>query len=136
MFKKIFLYFFYHNFFRFAVSGGIATLVDIGLLYILTEYIGIWYLISSVFSFLIGSLTHFTISRYFVFKSFEKTYWRQYASFFIIHLGGLTINTAGLYVLVEFCHIYYILAKLLTVILGVAWTFWANKKFTFQHQQL
>ncbi len=121
-----------YQFIRFSCSGSIATLVDITGLYILTEYLGVWYLISSVFSFLIGSLTHFTISRYWVFQNQEKTFWRQYRSFFLIHLGGLTINTVGLYVLVEYAHIYYIIAKLMVVVLGVAWTFLANKKITFK----
>jgi putative flippase GtrA len=132
MFKKIFDYFWSRIFWRFAFSGGIATLTDIILLYILTEYLNIWYLVSSVFSFLVGSLTHFTISRYWVFQNLEKSYWRQYASFFLIHLGGLIINVLGLYLLVEFVGIYYIIAKLLVVVLGVSWTFWGNKKFTFK----
>ena len=126
--------FFNNKFIRFAISGGMATLIDIALLYCLTEFIGLWYLISSIFSFLIGSLAHFTISRRWVFKNFDKPYWRQYFPFFLIHLGGLAINTAGLYVLVEFMGIYYIIAKLLVVILGVGWTFWGNKKFTFKDQ--
>ncbi len=122
-----------NKFIRFSISGGVATLVDISLLYILTEYIGIWYLISSIFSFITGSITHFTISRHWVFKNFKKTFWHQYKSFFAIHLGGLAINITGLYILVEYFDIYYILAKLLVVVLGVTWTFFANKKFTFNN---
>lgn len=132
MLKKIFQYFFDNKFFRFAISGGVATATDVALLYLLTEFVGMWYLLSSVFSFMIGSLTHFTISRYWVFKNFDKSYWRQYSSFFLIHLGGLAINITGLYILVEFIEIYYIIAKLMVVVLGVSWTFWGNKKFTFK----
>ena len=123
-----------YQFIRFSLSGTIATLIDIILLYILTEYVGIWYLISSIFSFMAGSIAHFNISRHWVFKNHQQTFWRQYRSFFIIHLGGLTINTAGLYILVQFLHLYYILAKLMVVVLGVSWTFTANKKFTFKSQ--
>ncbi len=126
--NKIFKY----QFIRFVVSGTTATLVDISLLYIITEYIGLWYLLSSIFSFLAGSITHFTISRHWVFNNRQKTFWRQYKSFFIIHLGGLAINTTGLYLLVQFLHIYYLLAKLMVVVLGVGWTFTANKKITFK----
>lgn len=136
MIKIIFFTLIKNKFLRFVISGSIATVVDVAILYALTEYLGIWYLTSSVFSFLAGSLTHFTISRHWVFKNLEKTYWRQYLPFFVIHLGGLAINTAGLYILVEFLQIYYILAKLLIVILGVGWTFTANKKFTFKDRQI
>ena len=129
--NKIFGY----QFIRFSCSGTIATSIDIGLLYTLTEYLSIWYLVSSIFSFLVGSVTHFTISRYWVFKNQEKTFWRQYSSFFLIHLGGLAINTSGLYILVEFYHLYYLLAKLMVIILGVSWTFLANKKITFKKIQ-
>ncbi|NMC51615.1 GtrA family protein [Candidatus Kuenenbacteria bacterium] len=132
IFKKIINYFLQKKFIRFAISGGIATVVDISLLYILTEWLGIWYLISSVFSFLVGSITHFSISRAWVFDDRGKKYWQQYKSFFVIHLVGLAINTAALYILVEYFDVYYIAAKIITVIFGVSWTFWANKKLTFE----
>ncbi len=134
MFKNFWNKLIKYKFIRFAFSGSIATIIDIILLYILTEYIGIWYLISAIFSFLVGSITHFSISRHWVFKNLEKTFWRQYLSFFIIHLGGLAINITGLYILVEYFKIYYIIAKLLVVILGVTWTFLGNKKFTFKNK--
>ncbi len=117
---------------RFAFSGAIGTLVDLILLFMFTEWFGIWYLVSSVFSFMFGSVTHFTISRFWVFKNLEKTFWHQYASFFVVHLGGLCINTAVLYTLVEYGRLYYLFAKIITVFFGVSWTFWANKKFTFK----
>ncbi|HOZ36702.1 MAG TPA: GtrA family protein [bacterium] len=132
MLKRIFDYFLNKKFIRFAISGGVATLVDVAILYTLTEWAGIWYLLSSVFSFLIGSITHFAISRTWVFDKIEKPFWQQYQSFFVIHLGGLTINTTALYLLVEYWGLYYILAKMITVLFGVSWTFWANKKFTFK----
>ncbi len=132
MFKKIIFYFQNNKFVRFAVSGAIGTLVDLALLFIFTEWFAVWYLISSVFSFLFGSVTHFTVSRFWVFKNFEKTFWRQYASFFLVHLGGLGVNTLALYILVEYAHIYYLIAKIITVFFGVSWTFWANKKVTFK----
>jgi len=133
VFRKIINYFLNKKFIRFAISGGVATSVDIALLYALTEWGGIWYLISSVFSFLVGSITHFSISRRWVFDQTNKTFWRQYQSFFVIHLGGLAINLMALYILVEYFNIYYILAKIITVVCGVSWTFWANKKFTFKY---
>ncbi len=126
---------FKRQFIRFSCSGMVATTVDVCLLYFLTSYVGIWYLLSSIFSFLIGSITHFSISRHWVFKNKEKSFWRQYHSFFIIHLGGLAINTTGLYILVTFAHIYYLLAKIMIVFLGVGWTFLANKKITFKSQK-
>ena len=134
MFKKILTFFLNKKFVRFAISGGVATLVDIALLYALTEWGGIWYLISSIFSFLVGSITHFSVSRHWVFADNNKGFWAQYQSFFVIHLGGLSINLIALYILVEYFSIYYILAKIITVIFGVSWTFWANKKFTFKNQ--
>ena len=132
MFKKNIFRFPNNKFARFAVSGAVGTMVDLVLLFVFTEWFAIWYLISSVFSFMFGSVTHFTVSRFWVFKNLEKTFWRQYASFFLVHLGGLGVNTLALFVLVEYAHIYYLAAKIITVLFGVSWTFWANKKFTFK----
>ena len=41
--------------FRFTLIGGIAFLIDSTILFILTDYVGVHYLISSMISFLITS---------------------------------------------------------------------------------
>jgi len=120
------------KFIRFSISGGIATVIDVSLLYFFTDIIGIWYLVSAILSFIVGSITHYLISRCWVFKSNSERQVKEFLSFFSIHTGNLIISIILLYLLVEYFHLWYILAKILTVAITVFTNFALQKKITFK----
>ena len=133
--KKILAYILEGKFIRFAISGAVATLVDVFFLYILTEYLAIWYLLSACLSFVIGTVIHYFISSGWVFQNSTKTI-KQYLVFVSVQLVGLVINLLVIYILVEFFYFWYILAKLVAVFVGVIWNFFANLKVTFKKKMI
>ena len=56
------------QFVRYFFVGGFAFVVDFGLLYILTEYAGLHYLLSATLSFIAGLLVNYIISCLWVFN--------------------------------------------------------------------
>lgn len=120
--------------FRYTFVGGTAFIVDLGLLYLLTEYLHIHYIISASLSFIAGLLVNYIISTHWVFdrkssivtnKSFE------FLLFSLIGIIGLALNDSLIWVLTEFCSLYYILSKIVTAILVYLWNFFARKYFIF-----
>ncbi len=100
---------------RFLVAGGFAALVNIIVLYILTEYGRIWYVYSSVFAFLVAFAANFVLQKYWVFESAEHS---KISRQLPMHLGAalfnnLFLNTLLLYSLVEYGHLWYIAAQLI-----------------------
>ena len=59
------------QFFRYAFIGGIATIIDWSTLFILTDIVSIHYLFSACFSFLVGLIVNFLLSKLMVFKAEE-----------------------------------------------------------------
>ena len=57
------------QFVRYFFVGGFAFVVDFGLLYILTEYAGLHYLLSATLSFIAGLLVNYIISCIWVFST-------------------------------------------------------------------
>jgi len=129
--KQIVNYLLSKKFVRFSLSGSLATLVDVLILYILTEFFALWYLFSAVFSFIAGTLVHYSISSHWVFKC-ERRSFSQYLAFTLIQTIGLVINLSVIYILVEYFSFWYILAKLIAVFVGLIWNFSANLKITFK----
>lgn len=120
------------RFIRYCIGGGFAFLVDLSLLYILTEYVRLWYLYSATLSFVVTAMVNYTIQKYWTFKNSERKIGQQFLSFLIIQVIGLLLNNLTLYIFVEFVGLWYMLAKILAAGLVLIWNYWAGKKFVFK----
>lgn len=107
---------------RFFISGSSATSVDIFLLFFLTEFIGLWYLYSSIFSFAGSFFVSFFLQKYWTFEDKrESLKTKQMLMYFIVAGFNLMINSLGIVFLVEYFEIYYLLAQLIMIsLLGIA----------------
>lgn len=121
--KKIVLFYIEKNkkILRFVLSGASATTVDIFLLFFLTEIIGLWYIHSAVFAFGVSFFVSFYLQKYWTFEdSREHLKTKQMLMHFGVASTNLMLNTFGLFFLVHFMKIYYLLAQLIVVgFLGV-----------------
>jgi putative flippase GtrA len=118
-------------FFGYIIFGGIATLVDIGLLYCLTEYVNLWYFYSAFISYMTGMVANYSLNKYYNFKNQSKNILPQFGLFAAVALIGLGLNQVIIYSLVEFVGLWYILAKIISICIVVCWSFYGHKKFTF-----
>lgn len=111
--------------------AGIATIVDLGLLFILTSLIGIYYLVSATVSYTCGMLTNYILNKVYTFKNKSKKIGHQFTLFVFVALIGLGINLVLIWFLVEFIGLWYFFAKLIGVVVVTAWSFYGHKKLTF-----
>lgn len=102
---------------RFAVVGGVSFCVDYGLLYALTAYGGLHYLISSALSFTVSVLLNYFLCLSFVFQGAGTRTHRAQLLFFGSSIMGLALNQMLLWSLVELMHLYYMAAKLIAAAL-------------------
>lgn len=121
--------------FRYTIVGGIAFLCDIGLLFVLTEYFHIHYIISASISFIIGLLVNYFLSKIWVFTNSNynnKTI--EFTLFAFIGLIGLILNNLFLWFFTDYFHIWYILSKVITTIITYLWNFFARKYLLFNNR--
>lgn len=118
-------------FIGYILFAGIATLVDVGLLYLLTEKVGLWYLYSAVFAYIAGMITNFSLNKYYNFKNKSKAVMKQFSVFIGVALIGLGLNQLILYGLVEYLGIHFILAKVCALAVIMFWSFYGHKHLTF-----
>lgn len=107
----------YHKTGRFLISGGLAAGTNLTLLYILTDWFGIWYLISSAIAFGVAFCISFTLQKFWTFqdRSREEMHF-QAGLFFMFALINLGLNTICLYYLVEFTRLHYLVAQIIVSI--------------------
>lgn len=115
---------------KFSVVGGTAFFIDYGLLFVLTEFAGIHYLISGTISFAASVIYNYILSVVWVFDPVgERSKAKDMAVFLILSVIGLGINQAIMWVLVEFFGVYYMISKIAATAIVMVYNFITRKIF-------
>ncbi|MDP3725664.1 MAG: glycosyltransferase [bacterium] len=126
--------FFSHTIVRFIISGSIAALVYFTLLYIFTDIIGLWYLFSSVVTYILSFSVSFVLQKFWTFRDVRmemRIVIRQLVLQFIIAIGMLLLHTAALFVLVDVIGLWYLFAATISAfVLGIL-SFFIYRIFIF-----
>ncbi|WP_077152602.1 GtrA family protein [Bacteroides bouchesdurhonensis] len=118
--------------FRYTLVGGLAFVVDFGLLFFLTEYVRLHYLISATISFLAGLLVNYVISTQWIFRDSKiKNKKVEFILFGLIGVIGLILNNVLIYLFTDVVGLYYMLSKLVTAIIVYMWNFLGRRYFLF-----
>ncbi|KYK30797.1 MAG: hypothetical protein AYK19_17670 [Theionarchaea archaeon DG-70-1] len=119
------------QFMKFCIVGSIGGVIHLGLLYFLTEFFHIWYMISAAIGFTVAVVNNFVLNKYWTFQDTAPEIPRQFVSFFVISVVSLGINLSVLYVLTEYTGMWYMAAQLVAILVALSNNYLANKKFTF-----
>ena len=116
--------------FRFGIVGGIAFLIDYSVLFICTEYLGIYYLISSFISFTVSTVFNYIASVRWLFDvDQKKSQRRNFALFIVFSVIGLGINQCIMWFGVEKLDLYYMLVKIGATAIVMVFNFVTRKMF-------
>jgi hypothetical protein len=113
--------------FCFLVVGTLSFIIDYSILFALTEFVGIFYLLAAAIAFLISVIFNFYLSMRFVFDAKNMNLKEQFIIFITTSLLGLALNEVGLLVLVEDAGIDYKIAKLIMTVIVMVFNFTARK---------
>jgi len=121
-------------FIKYAIGGAIATLLELMMMYFLTDKLGVWYLYSSIIAYSFGFIVSFSIRKLWAFADYNfKNVGRQFLIYIaVLGFGMLLINTIVLVLMVEWLQLQYLLAQFLAgLVIGLI-GFFINKKVTFK----
>ena len=117
---------------RYGVVGGIAFIVDFGLLYLLTEWAGLHYLLSATIAFMAGLTLNYTLSVLWVFAYRScKDKRLEFMLFLIVGIGGVVLTDLSMAILTPLLHGNYLWAKGITAILILLWNFFLRRQLLF-----
>ena len=115
------------QFFRYLFVGGFAAVVNIGSLYVFTEFAHLYYLVANILGFLLGLLTNYLLSKWLVFsKENDLNKITEFIIYAIIGVVGLGLDT-GFVWLFTTIGIYYMIGKIISTGLVFIWNFFARK---------
>jgi putative flippase GtrA len=112
----------------------VSTITDILFLFILTEFFKIFYLISAIISYFIGLLISFFGNRKYTFrKTNNKKEFHKFFDFLLISIIDVLLTIILIKYLTETIGLWYIVSKIIVVILIFFLKFFAHKKIAFKN---
>ncbi len=110
-----------HQALRFISAGAVGVLLYFFILYALTDWLDVWYLASAIVASVVNWASNFILHKHWTFESHGLRNVRRQMGFYGLLMAALFfLNTALLYVLVEYAHLWYLGAQVIvTVVLTV-----------------
>src|SRR3989344_2002797 len=103
------------QFICFVVSGAAAAAVGLLTIYVLTDIIKVWYLASSIVSFLVAFVTAFLLQKFWTFQNHEIVKLPKQASFsFGVAIYNFFVNAGLMYGLVDILNMHYFVSQFIT----------------------
>ena len=125
---------------QFAAVGVSGVLVNLGILWALTDYAGIYYLLSAVASIEASIVSNFVLNDVWTFRDRKEsgvTQWmKRLGKFNLISLPAFPMQLVVMGILKEFFGMYYLLAALMGILVVFIWNFVANSLWTWREMNL
>lgn len=119
--------------FRYVFVGGAAFIVDFGTLFILTDFFGIYYLISAAIAFILGLIVNYILSISWVFNNRKlDNSTLEFGVFTLIGIVGLGLNEVFIWFFTAEVGFYYLISKIISAVIVLFWNFFARKYVLFK----
>lgn len=115
------------RFARFSVLGGVGASFGYLTLYVLTDILGVWYLISSVVGEIVNFFVNFFVHKYWTFEVEENKNNNHKMYYVMVVIFYFIANTGIMYLLTDLCGMQYVMSKVATILILTLPTYWATK---------
>lgn len=117
---------------KYGISGVVGGLVQLAFLYVFVDRLGFWYLYGVVSAYLVALVIVFTLQKFWTFQDYSmNTFHRQSFMYTMIATVSLLLNVVFMYALVDWLHLWHMVAQVIVVGAVGILSFFLNKVFTF-----
>jgi len=129
----------YEKFLKFGTVGFSGVLVNMSILYILTDLLGIYYMFSAAVAVESSIVSNFVLNELWTFvergKEGLRNIFQRFLKFNTVSFSGLAVNLSMLWILTEFAGIYYLLSNLFAIAVVFLWNYFLNVRWTWRENQ-
>ena len=124
---------------QFGCVGGLMIILNVVILYLLTNFLGIYCIISAILSYLLLTGLSFFLNEKWTFNSItnhaHKKMWHRIVSYYLVSLSGMTLNIIILFLLTEYGKVFYLYSSIIASFSVFLWNFSLNKNITWCEKQ-
>jgi putative flippase GtrA len=116
---------------KFLIAGGLSALSNFVVLYLLTEFLHIYYLASATAAFVVAFAVSFVLQKYWTFDSTAGQTRRQLMLYFVAAMGNLLATIIFMYILTDLCHLWYMFSAFVTALVVAIGSFFLYRSVIF-----
>jgi putative flippase GtrA len=121
---------------KFGFTGMSGLVVDFSITWLLKDELHLNKFLANAAGFTMAVISNYIINRLWTFSERERTkVSRQFASFLIVSLIGLLLNSGFVYLFNEQLLLNFYLSKAIAIMLVFFWNFSANYFFVFKNDK-
>ena len=122
---------------KFAAVGLSGLFVNEILLFVLTEFAGLYFVLSGIIAVEISIITNFVLNERWTFGDMVKREGlrKRFVKYNSISLTGMVINVALLFCFTNFLGIYYLVSNAMAIIVVFFWNYFVNRRFTWKNEK-
>lgn len=120
------------KFATYAVVGGVCTLLNLAVLWVLTSVLGLHYLVSTMISFFTLLPVGFWLQKLLTFRTRRERAPIEWPRYFTAMAASFAANLALMYLLVSLVGVWYLAASVLVAITLLVCNFLANDRWSFR----
>jgi dolichol-phosphate mannosyltransferase len=126
------------RFVKFCLVGLSGVGVNLGLLWLLTERFGLYYLLSAAISIETSIVSNYLLNEFITFRD-RRTggvgrVFARLASFNTVSLVGVALNLGILWLLTTALGLYYLVSNLFGIAVATTWNYLVNNKWTWRRR--
>ena len=126
----------WENVIKFGIVGISGIVVNLGVLYLLVQYLQTNDLLASGIAIELSILNNFIWNDLWTFHAVENrkysNRWYRLAAFNVVSAGGVVINLGIFYLLTRWFAVYYLLAQFVGILIAFTWNFLINRNLTWK----
>ena len=125
------------RFIKFGIVGGSGSVVNMGFLWLFTEVVGWYYLVSAVFAIALAMINNFIWNDIWTWRGRGKPgkqafFIRMIKFCLVASLAGYVGNLGVLWILTHFFHLHYMISNIFGIAVGTIINYFLNNIWTFK----
>ena len=123
----------YPRIFKAQAASLAGTAVDFLVTIGCVEGLHIWYLAATVMGNMAGGITNFYLGRHLVFHAARQSAQAQGVRYFLVWLGSMLLNAAGVYLFTQVFGANYVYSKVaVSLLVGIGFNYFLQLYFVFK----
>jgi len=119
------------KFLTYAFVGGVCTLLNLAVLWLLTSALGVHYLVSTTISFFTLTPVGFWLQKLVTFRTPRSAAPFEWPRYFLTMAASFAANLALMYLLVSLLGVWYLAASVIVTLLLLAGNYLVNSLWSF-----